>query len=997
MIHLRNRTEYSFRTAVGRLSEVLTAQDESKHWAGIADRHGTWGHVRWAKACAAVEIRPVFGVELAVVSDVSKDRERLPINYMSFFARTNAGLREIYELMTVATEKQFYVPRIDYHMLWDLNPDNVIILSGLFPDWHQLSKGLKSFYIELNQLSSPAVIAKARETGYPFVATQDNLYPRAGDLALYQVIMGEKLAQMRTAPAYILQEWEWRQLIYEKGIKEKEATKAIQQAYKIAQTCCATLPTATMVHPVVSKTLEQLCTEGAKKRGINLNSDPVYAARTKKELALIHEKKFEDYFFVVEDMITYAKKHMFVGPARGSSCGSLVCYLLGITDIDPIPYGLLFERFIDVNREDYPDIDIDFQDDKREMVFDYLKEKYGYENVARLGTIAVFKAKSALTVTAKELKVPLWEITDLKNSIIERSTGDARATFCVADTFEQLELGREMLKKYPELKLSSRLEGHASHTGMHSAGIVITADEVINYCSINKHTSNVMLDKFDAEKLSLLKIDALGLRTLTVFADTLAQINWTRSKLKDWPKDDEKAFAILNENKFAGIFQFEGIAVQSVTKQMHGVKSFEDIAHITALARPGPFRSGGTGEFIKRRNGDSVVKYLHPLAKDITKLTYGVIIYQEQVMQIARTIGALSWEDVSELRKAMSKSLGKEFFDKYWKKFWAGAKAKSIHQEDARHIWDSINTMGSWAFNRSHAIAYGTMSYWCCVLKSYHPLEFAAACLRNAKDNDQSIKILRELVNEGYQYKPFDPLLSGMNWTVGEGQLIGGLMGIVGVGPKLAENIIRKRNTQTAASKDRIPFTKRELLLLNNGVTPWDHVFEARDRWGHIFDKPSRYGITSKLTRLSEIKQNDEGEFVFIAKMMKKDMRDHNGINELLRRDGRRMPEPSLYLFVTVEDDTDNIICLIDRWKYEALGLPIINEEKVGDWFLWKGTISKGFHRIKLERFRRLSGVKKYDVTNIKAPVRLTSRSNTAGAGKTRMGARKTKSLRISH
>lgn len=969
MIHLRNRTEYSFGTAVGRLSEVLAAQDEPGTVAAITDRHGTWGHVRWAKECGKLNTKPIFGVELAVVGDVSKDREKQPINYMTFLAKSSAGLREIYELVTVATEKQFYVPRIDNHVLWELNPNNVVILSGLFPDWHHISKGLKSFFVELNQLSSPAVIAQAKTTGYPFVATQDNLYPKPEDLGLYQVVMGEKFAQMRTAPGHILKFWEWRQLINEKGISDKEADKALHVAKRIGEACEATLPTATMVKPKVNKTLRQMCQDGIKKRKLSMTRE--YVIRLEKELKLIQDKQFEDYFFVVADMIQYAKAHMLVGPARGSSCGSLVCFLLGITDIDPIPYGLLFERFIDINREDYPDIDIDFQDDKREMVFDYLKEKYGYENVARLGTIAVFKAKSALTVCAKELKVPLWEITDLKNSIIERSTGDSRATFCIMDTFEQLALGREMLKKFPELRLSSRLEGHASHTGMHAAGIVIMADEVINYCSINKHTGNVMLDKFDAEKLNMLKIDALGLRTLSVFADTLAQIDWKIGKLQDWPKNDKKAFAVLNDERFGGIFQFEGLACQSVTKQMK-VQSFEDVASITALARPGPLSSGGTGEYIKRRTGEAKVAYLHPLAKEITQVTYGVIVYQEQVMQIARIIGALSWEDVSELRKAMSKSLGKEYFNQYWKKFWKGAKEKGIKESEAQVIWDSINTMGSWAFNRSHAIAYGTMSYWCCVLKAHYPLQFAAACLRNAKDSDQSIKVLRELVNEGYEYVPFDAHKSMINWTVGDGKLIGGLMGIVGVGPKLAENIVRKRN-------EGIAFTKREVHLLNFGKTPWDHVFEARDLWGHIFDNPKKYRIDSPLTQLKDIRQSDRGQFTFIAKMIEKDLRDHNGVKELERRKGQRLSGvrweligkewkrqeddqwPAVYLLVTVEDDTANIIIQVNRFKYQFLGLPLINEHKVGEWFLWQGNMSAGFRQIKIERWAKLTGNPKYE------------------------------------
>ena len=217
------------------------------------------------------------------------------------------------------------------------------------------------------------------------------------------------------------------------------------------------------------------------------------------------------------------------------------------------------------------------------------------------------------------------------------------------------------------------------------------------------------IDKKDAEDLNLLKIDALGLRTLSVLQDVLDQVGWSREKLLKHPLEDEKAFEILNDEKYAGIFQFEGYALQSLTRQMK-VHNFEDIASITALARPGPLNSGGTTQYIKRKIGEKPVEYLHPMTEDITKVTYGVVVYQEQVMTIARNVGKLSWEDVSQLRKAMSKSLGEEFFDGYWQKFRVGAIENKIDEDQALVIWKNINTMGSWAFNRSHAIAYGIVT-----------------------------------------------------------------------------------------------------------------------------------------------------------------------------------------------------------------------------------------------------------------------------------------------
>jgi DNA-directed DNA polymerase III PolC len=741
-----------------------------------------------------------------------------------------------------------------------------------------------------------------------------------------------------TTPMHILNYYEWMMIW--------DNEEAVQNAKLIADQCNVTLEKAEMVHPDKTHTLLELCYEGASKKNIDLSSS-IYLERLEREIKMILEKKIEDYFYLVADLCKFARANMLVGPARGSSCGSLVCYLLDITDIDPIPYNLLFERFIDVNRIDYPDIDIDFPDDRREMVFDYLKEKYGRDQVVRLGTVMQYKAKSAITDIAKNLKIPAWEVNDLKNAIIERSTGDARAQFCILDTFEQLEIGKKTIAKYPELKVAAQIEGHARQKGQHAAGMIVTAHPVSWYCSVDEQTGSAQIDKYDSEFLNLLKIDALGLRTLSILQDTIDQIGWPREKLMHYPTEDVKAFQLLNESKFAGIFQFEGFALQSLCKQMT-VETLEDMVALTAIARPGPLNSGGSMEFLLRRMGKHEVIYLHSRTEEMTRLTYGVIIYQEQVMQIAREVGDLSWEDVSSLRKAMSRSLGKEFFDTFWEKFKIGALKNGVKEEEAQAIWNSINTMGSWAFNRSHAVAYGIISYWCCVLKAHFPQEFAASCLRNIKDEAQSLKILRELDKEGFKYKSYDKDLSEVNWSVKDGLLIGGLIGIKGIGEKMATAILAKR-----ASRE--PLTPRQINLLTNGVTPYDTISEARDKWGHIFDTPAKYNIHSPLTLIANIEQNKEGEFVFIAKLAAKNLRDHNELMNIQKR-GYTMTGQTKYLNLTFEDDTGTINGTINRKNYLNLGLPLVETGKIGDWYLWKGYMQQGFHRIYVQKLKKLTG-----------------------------------------
>mgnify|MGYP003650293610 CR=1 FL=1 len=548
MINLRARTEYCFRKAFGPIPSVIGACSGDS--IGIADA-GTWGHVAFSKACHAAGKKPVLGVEISVVEDAT-DRSKQPANMMCFLARNNSGLEEIYGLVTRSTSKEnFYY----------------------FP------------------MSSRKAVEFAEAKGFKTVATSDNYYPAVTDKKAYEVLVGQGRTD-RTAQMHILDEWEWKDAV------PWGPQSAIDNTYKIAEMCNAELPTAQMVSFHSEKSLRQLCEEGAPARGIDLE-DEVYSARLKRELEMIASKKFEDYFFVIADMVAYAKQHMLVGPARGSSAGSLVCYLTGITDIDPIEYDLLFERFIDVTRADLPDIDIDFQDDRREMVFEYLRGKYGPEKVAHLGTVSRYKAKSTIAEVAKGLGIPAWEVSDLKNNVIERDAGDSRASNCIEDTFRDLDVGKTVIGKYPQMKVAATLENHARHSGVHAAGILVTEEPVSKYCSVSAQTGAAQIDKKDAEDLNLLKIDALGLRTLSVLQDVLDQVGWTREQLLDHPKEDKDAFAVLNDERYAGIFQFEGYALQSITRQMK-VHSFEDIAAITALARPGPLNSGGTAEYIRR-------------------------------------------------------------------------------------------------------------------------------------------------------------------------------------------------------------------------------------------------------------------------------------------------------------------------------------------------------------------------------------------------------------
>ena len=950
MINLTNRTGFSIRNAAGRLEEVISRQSPGTP-IGICDKNSTWGHVKFQKLCKSAGVKPIFGAELSVVKNMEL-REKQGAGTVKLIALSAQGLQDVYDAVSMATEKFYYYPRVDYSYLSEVISGGHVFAIWSSPEWDHLTPLLKGekrkkfMAYELSATTHPFHFEQASKC-LPFVACQDNYYPIPDDKKSYELIIGGKDSEDRVAPMHILTEEEWVTETSRWGSKVQFS--ALELAHDIGHRANVEIPLAELAKPEKKASLSALCHASSQRRGVDL-SDPVYKERLEYELGLIDEKKFEDYFYIVSDLVIYAKSVMLVGPARGSSCGSLVCYLLDITDIDPIPYGLLFERFIDINRDDYPDIDIDFAENRRFMVFDYLADKYGHENVAKLGTVSMFKPKSALTDVSRALGIPLWEITELKNSIIERSGGDSRAALCMADTFNESDVGKRVLEKYPELMICAEMEAHPRHTGVHAAGIVVSDKPTTNYCSVDARSGAAMIDKYDAEGLNLLKIDALGLRTLSVIQDFLHQVGKDHEWLINVSRDDQKAFDVLNDGRFSGIFQFEGSALKSLVNQMV-VDDIEVVIAITALARPGPLASGGTAEYVHRKMGKADFKKVHPIFDKITETTYGIVVYQEQVMQICRELGQFSWADTSTIRKTMSKTMGKEYFDAFWEKFKKGAAANGMGEEQAQFIWDNINTMGSWAFNRSHAVAYGMVSYWCCYLKAHWPVEFALASLRSAKDDDQSVQVLRELVQEGFEYKAFDPGLSMENWIARDGILIGPLTGIKGIGEKSALAIIKKRD-----GKSKTPYTAGQAKLIKEGKTPWDSVFACKDLWGHLKTNGPEYGVNSQIQDIGSIAEGSVGKgFLVIGKIKKKKTRDANELILVQQRGGRKILGQTTSMSLIIEDDTGEIMISIGRHKFLALGKKVHEESKLGDWYMFKGEMKKGFRMIMCERLRRLT------------------------------------------
>ena len=618
----RIRTGYSFRAATGKIEAVMDRLKACKYSAApITDRASCFGWVRWAKLAKKAGLKPVFGLELGVTD--SLNAKKVTLDYWTFIAKDS--LVPLHELFELATTQFRYEPLITYEQAQEAQ--------GLFKivghrSKLELVKPDPDLFIVLAPSCAKGYITKALAADHQLIACSDNKYTLKEDKTMYEVIVGRG-ASVQTYDQHIQTYSEWLESIGDKT-SEDACAVAVMNRERVLKGSTADLKKSTLLQPKKPQTLRAMCEEGARLLKCDL-TNPVYAARLEKELRLIDEKKFEDYFYIIADLVQWARARMIVGPARGSSCGSLVCYLLRITTVDPIPYALIFERFIDINRTDLPDIDIDFSDRQRHLIFEYMAKKYGADHIARLGTVAMYKAPSAIKEAGTALQVPKWKCDAVVDSLLKRSAGDSNALDVLKDTFETMQAGKELIEEYPEMMLAAKMEGHPRHYSQHAAGIVLTQEPVNRFVAIDRRTGATQCDKKDAEELNLLKIDALGLTQLSVFEYALELAGLDRLALEKIPLDDPAAFKVLSDAKFCGIFQFNGMALQSIVKQFE-VTCLNDIVSVTALARPGPLSSGSAQEWVYRKKGVNTVLYPHKMFEPYLKDTLGIVTYQEQVM-----------------------------------------------------------------------------------------------------------------------------------------------------------------------------------------------------------------------------------------------------------------------------------------------------------------------------------------------------------------------------
>jgi len=783
--------------------ELLEAAKKAGQTSLAITDHGTLSsHRDMQIAAKELGMKPILGLEAYISATDRFDKRAVAkrddntslYNHIILLAKNDLGLKNLQKLSQIAwTEGYYHKPRIDIDALWEFG-DGIIVVSGCMNGL--ISKAIergdndkareyvkmfkdrfgKDFYIEV-QAHNPeslnsALLALADEFEVKPVATGDCHFAKKEerDLEELLLILSTKPTQNKDADytsgrlrsniidrfdhlypnrpisfadinVYIQSYDEILSDFKKAGIEREdiyESTLEINDkidSYDFHEN----LDLLPVPKKNALKTLHDMCQQSLIDMGLE---NEIYNKRLEEELKVIKDKNFASYFLVVSDMVNWAKQNeILVGPGRGSAAGSLVCYLLGITDVDPIKYDLLFFRFINPERNDFPDIDTDFMDRRRGEVKDYLKKKF--KHVASISTYTYFKDKGVIRDVARAFLVPLGEVDKVLKGV---------------ETFEEYEVSQsteEFRKKYPEVtKYASMLRGKIRSNGMHAAGVVVAKDDISKYVPIETRkdpndsvSGRIPVVAYDMEQtadLGLIKLDVLGLKTLSVIDDALKTIEHIRKKkidLKSIKMDDKKVYEMLSSGFTKGVFQAEATPYTNLLMKM-GVDKFEDLAASNALVRPGAMNTVG-GSYIRRKKGDEMITYAHPIMHEFTERTYGVIIYQEQVMQACVHLGGMSWADADKVRKIIGKKKDASEFDQYKEQFITGA-SKHITPEDAQKLWHDFEAHAGYSFNRSHAIAYSMLSYYTAWLKCYYPLEFMFAILKNEKDKDARTDYLLE-------------------------------------------------------------------------------------------------------------------------------------------------------------------------------------------------------------------------------------------------------------
>ncbi len=841
-VPLHLHTEYSLLDGALKINELIELAASYRMPAvAITDHGNLFGAVEFYKKTTRAGIKPVIGCEVYVAPKDRFDKEKTDATESAFhlilLAKDNNGYKNLVTLVTKAyTEGFYYKPRIDRALLEQYSGGLIGLtscLKGEVPYYLQRDSvdkareialaykhilGPDNFYIEIQnngleeqEKINVKLIDLAKELHIGIAATNDCHYLKKEDSRAHDILVciqtgktvnDSNRLKFNSDGFYFKSPDEMKAFF-------KELPEAVLNTRAIAERCNVDFKLGTTLLPTYEiqnglspeDFLEDLAKNGLREK-FGGNPPDAYKERLKREIAIIRQVGYSSYFLIVWDFISHARKNKIpVGPGRGSAAGSLVSYSMGITEIDPIKYSLLFERFLNPERISMPDIDVDFCKDRREEVISYVSEKYGKDHVAQIITFGTMAAKAAIRDVGRALDLPYSEVDKIAKLVpnaLNITIDDA------IKTEPQLKGLYENNQKVSELlDIAKRLEGLCRHASTHAAGVVISPMPLTDYTPLYKSPSDgtitTQFDMGSIESIGLLKFDFLGLKTLTIIEKTLKYIkdNGPELLLKDISLEDKKTYELLSSGHTTGIFQLESSGMREILVKMHPNR-FEDLIALVALYRPGPIGSGMIDDFIKRKKGQTTVKYELPQLKEILDETYGVILYQEQVMRIANKLANFTMGQADILRKAMGKKKPEEM-EKLKEAFIQGAVANKIAEKKAIRLFDLMALFAEYGFNKSHSAAYAYLAYQTAYLKAHYPVEFMAATLSADMDNtDKIVHLIAACRNMSIRILPPDINDSGREFKVIGNSIRFGLEAVKGVGSAAIESILESKENRGA-------------------------------------------------------------------------------------------------------------------------------------------------------------------------------------------------------
>jgi DNA polymerase-3 subunit alpha len=1004
---LHHHSTFSYKDGYGLPAAHVERAAEIGMGSFALTEHGNVSsHVQFEKAAQEAGIHPVFGVELYTGA---KDKPAQTKWHLTVLAENQVGYQNLLRVVTEGWNNFYYYPTVTSDILREYG-EGLIILSGCtgsllatsliggkgkrpedasYEEAREIAGRFKSifgdrYFLEVQAFPglaetceiNPAYQELSMDLDIPLVATLDVHYPRIEDQEMQMILHKIRDGFRKINAESLAQEWEYQaeltfktdrevwDLLRATGLSGRAAEGAVRTSLEIAERCKVVLPKMERLRftPSEEESRELIWEElrrGWKYRRVGrLSRDEQkrYIERLKYEMDIITQKDFIDYFLFIGDLVRHAKdREIAVGPARGSAAASLVCWLLRITEVDPMEYPILiFERFIDITREDLPDVDLDFDDDRRHEVREYLVEKYGAERVGNIANFVRFKGRNSISDIGMVYRVPKWETEKFFAFLIERASHDLRSSATIEDTCEMFPEAKAIFDTYPDLWKSQRLEGNYRQMSVHAAGLVVGQQALNNYVATYRRSNSdgstidaLSVDKRDAEWLGIMKADVLGLTTMGLLRIALDLLGMKLEDLYKLPLNDPRVFEGFQRNDVTGVFQFDGFAARTLNRDVKP-SIFLELADINALARPGPLHSGGAADYINIKNGTKPRESIHPLYDRITAHTQGQVIYQEQVLQLVREMGGFEWTHAQTLRRIISQRRGKEEFNKHAEPFLEGAeRIHGIGRALALRIWKLLLTSGSYAFNAAHAVSYSMIGYWTMWLKVYHPLEFYVSSLRKYGE-EKAISVLRDAVRHGIEVYPPALNFSETSWSIErdeDGRGLGiraGLEQVPNVGSKSARAIVELREelrsdgtTSFVVTYDDMmsyrpkgaSFTGRQIRSIRESEDNEDpfkldllgKTLEAARRRLLADETEEEWAPTHRAIDIPYEARYEE--VTWIGVIRQRNLKDifeayHGRTGETLDISTVKDPELVEWVVMTGEDDSDVLILRIDRWRY---------------------------------------------------------------------------------